>query len=251
MDSAVREALCGKLLAMADDELILGHRNSEWTGHAPILEEDIAFSNIAQDEQGHAAVWYGLLGELTGDEADKLVFFRDAADFRNAQIVELPKGDWAFTMMRQYLFDAAEKVWLLHLLSSEYRPLAEAAAKIRTEELYHFRHSSSWVRRLGLGTEESHRRTQTALDTLWGYGLQLFAPLPGEERLVAAGFVPEAADACRAWEIAVTPFLVDSGLKVPKPAQPTAGSRTEHTPHLQSLIAELQEVARLDPEALW
>ena len=251
MDSEVREALCERLLAMADDELILGHRNSEWTGHAPILEEDIAFSNIAQDEQGHAAVWYGLLGELTGQDVDRLVFFREAAGFRNAQMVELPKGDWAFTMVRQYLFDAAEKVWLLHLLSSEYRPLAEAAAKIRTEELYHFRHSSSWVRRLGLGTEESHRRTQAALDELWGYGLQLFVPLPGEERLVGAGFVPEAADARRAWEIAVTPFLVDSGLRVPKGVKAAAESRTEHTVHLEPLIAELQEVARLDPEAVW
>lgn len=251
MDAEVQQALCERLLAMADDEFILGHRNSEWTGHAPILEEDIAFSNIAQDEQGHAAVWYGLLQELTGDDPDALVFFRDGPAFRNAQLVELPKGDWAFSMIRQYLFDAAEKVWLLHFLSSQYRPLAEAAAKIRTEELYHFRHSSSWVRRLGLGTEESNGRTQKALDSLWPYARQLFVPLPGEQQLVSAGFVPEAEAAGRAWQIAVQPFLEESGLTIPAEQRPAAEDRADHTPHLASLLAELQEVARLDPEAVW
>jgi ring-1,2-phenylacetyl-CoA epoxidase subunit PaaC len=251
MKSEVREALAGKLLAMADDEFVLGHRNSEWTGHAPILEEDIAFSNIAQDEQGHATVWYGLLQALTGQEPDELIFFREAAGYRNTQLVELPKGDWAFTMMRQYLFDTAEKVWLLYLLNSEYRPLAEAAAKIRTEELYHFRHSSSWVRRLGLGTAESNERSQRALDRLWPYALQLFVPLPGEERLVAAGFVPEPVTAGRAWQVAVRPFLEDAGLRIPEEERLATSSRREHTEHLDQLLAELQEVARLDPEAVW
>ena len=128
---------------LADDELILGQRDSEWTGHAPILEEDIAFSNIAQDELGHATIWYGLLSELTGEEPNELVFFRDFDDFRNVTLVELPNGDWAFSMLRQYLFDAFEMVRLSQLLESLYRPVAEAAAKIRMEELYHYRHTSN------------------------------------------------------------------------------------------------------------
>ena len=108
-------ALSQKFLAMADDELILAHRDSEWTGHAPILEEDIAFSNIAQDEMGHASIWYGLLQEIGGQDTDHLVFFRDDGEYRNVQIVELPNRDWAFSMMRQYLFDAFEMIRLSQL----------------------------------------------------------------------------------------------------------------------------------------
>ena len=127
--------LADRLLALADDELILAHRNSEWAGHAPVLEEDIAFANLALDEMGHAAIWYGLREALTGESADRLIFFRDAGAYRNAQLVELPRGDWAFAMLRQYLFDAAESVRLPQLANSAYRPLAEAAAKIPTQGL--------------------------------------------------------------------------------------------------------------------
>src|SRR5215471_16608308 len=141
-------ALPTYLLALADDELLLGHRDSEWTGHAPILEEDIAFANLAQDEIGHAALWYGLLRNLDGSDPDRLIFFREPGAFRNAQLVELPKGDWAFSMLRQYLFDAAESVRLPLLAVSTHRPLAEAAAKIRPEELYHLRHTQAWIQRL-------------------------------------------------------------------------------------------------------
>jgi ring-1,2-phenylacetyl-CoA epoxidase subunit PaaC len=154
------------LLALADDELILGHRDSEWTGHAPILEEDIAFANIAQDEIGHASLWYGLVQRLGGAEPDRLVFFRPPSEYRNAPLVELPKGDWAFSMLRQYLFDAAEAQRLPLLAASAHRPLAEAAAKIRTEEIYHLRHTQAWIERLAQGTAESHGRTQAALDLL-------------------------------------------------------------------------------------
>jgi ring-1,2-phenylacetyl-CoA epoxidase subunit PaaC len=167
MNDDLKEILRRKLLAMADDELVLAHRNSEWTGHAPILEEDIAFSNIAQDELGHAGLFYNIIQALTEEVPDQLVFFREAAEFRNVQMVELPKGDWAFSMVRQYLFDAFEMVRATQLVNSSYRPLADVAAKIRQEELYHYRHTSNWVHRLGLGTEESHGRMQTALDQLW------------------------------------------------------------------------------------
>ncbi|MCL4257815.1 MAG: phenylacetate-CoA oxygenase subunit PaaC [Anaerolineales bacterium] len=159
MERAHQYALSGYLIALADDELILGHRDSEWTGHAPILEEDIAFANLALDEIGHAKLWYELAADLLGEDKttypDKLVYFREPAQFRNMQLVELPKGDWAFSTLRQYLFDAFEALRLEALSQSSYTPLAEIAARIRTEELYHLRHSQAWVPRLGLGTQDS------------------------------------------------------------------------------------------------
>lgn len=251
MDSQLKKILSQKLLGMADDELVLAHRNSEWTGHAPILEEDIAFSNIAQDELGHAGIYYGLLNELSGEEPDRLVFFRETADFQNIQMVELPKGDWAFSMVRQYLFDAYEMVRATQLLTSSYQPLAEATAKIRQEELYHYRHTSQWVRRLGLGTEESHGRTQTALNSLWPVVFQLFAPLDDEGDLVTAGFVPEPQEIRHLWEVVVIPHLKDAGLQIPAIQTIPNSDRSQHTKHLSALVAELQSVARSDPEAAW
>jgi ring-1,2-phenylacetyl-CoA epoxidase subunit PaaC len=252
MDSTVREALCGRLLALADDELILAHRNSEWAGHGPILEEDIAFSNIALDEMGHAAVWYGLLGELDGRDPDQLIFFRYASEYRNVQMVELPRGDWAFTLLRQYLFDAYEQLLLAHLADSRYRPLVEAAAKLQPEERYHLRHTASWVRRLGLGTEESNGRMQDALKLLWPYARQFFVPLPGDQLLADEGVFPALRPLQREWEAAVGPYLQESGLHLPQGGLPQRDvSRTEHTEHLMALLNEMQAVARMDPAAAW
>jgi ring-1,2-phenylacetyl-CoA epoxidase subunit PaaC len=250
-NAELERALAAQLLALADDELILGHRDSEWTGHAPILEEDIAFANIAQDEIGHASLWYLLRKELTGDNPDRLVFFRNAGAYRSVQLVELPKGDWAFTMMRQYLFDAAELARLAQLINSRYRPIAETAAKIRTEEIYHYRHTSTWIKRLGLGTEESHRRAQLALDESWPYALQLFVPLPDEAILVSGGIVPNSDELRGAWEQTVVPFLKAASLSIAETRVPAATSREQHTDHLTPLLEEMQEVARLDPQAQW
>ncbi len=252
MTPELTRALSVKLLALADDEYILGHRDSEWTGHAPILEEDIAFANIAQDEIGHAILWHNLLKDLTGGDPDQLVFFRDAAAYRNALICELPKGDWAFTMMRQYLFDAAEFARLTETVNSQYKSVAEVSAKIRPEEMYHYRHTSNWVKRLGLGTDESHQRMQNALNILWPYALQLFVPVPGEEELIAAGIMPVAQTLRDAWEDMVRPWLTDASLTVPDSSEPAVASREQHTEHLAALLTEMQEVARLEsPEVKW
>lgn len=251
IDPTLAAHLADRLLAMADDELILAHRNSEWAGHAPILEEDIAFANIALDEMGHASILYGLRGALTGEDTDRLIFFRDAGEYRNVQMVELPRGDWAFSMLRQYLFDAAESVWLSHLAVSGYRPLAEAAAKIETEERYHLRHTSLWLRRLGLGTAESHARLQAALDALWSYAAQVFAPLPGDAALAAAGIIPDPALLGREWEGTVRPYLAGCGVTVPDSPPRRVIPRAEHTEHLMALLAEMQSVARMDPTAEW
>lgn len=251
MMNELQRLLANKLLSLADDELILAHRNSEWTGHAPILEEDIAFANIAQDELGHATLWYRLRTALTGEEPDELVFFRAAADFSNVQLVELPKGDWAFTMIRQYLFDALETVRLPVYMESEYRPLAETAAKIRPEEIYHYRHTAAWVKRLGLGTVESHRRMQTALNELWPYTRQLFAPLPGEAALIEAGYLPDLTRLEMDWWAEVEPFFTAANLIIPAFTETAVISRTDHTSHLADLVADLQAVARLDRQAVW
>ena len=251
LSSDLAAALGYMLLGMADDELVLAHRDSEWTGHAPILEEDIAFSNIAQDELGHASIWYGLLAELGGDSADRLIFTRDAESYRNVQMMELPIGDWAFSMMRQYLFDTFEMVRSTRLLESDYRPLMEAAAKIRNEELYHYRHTSSWVLRLGQGTGESNRRMQAALDALWPYAGQLFLPAEDEFLLIEAGITPGREEVREAWQAAAMPFLDKSGLKIPPAEASVAEPRSQHTKHLNELLADLQEVARVDPDAQW
>jgi ring-1,2-phenylacetyl-CoA epoxidase subunit PaaC len=251
MAPPTQKALLNKLLALADDEMILSHRNAEWIGHGPILEEDIAIGNIAQDELGHATVWYGLYCEISGDDPDELVFLRDSADFRNVQMVELPKGDWAFTMVRQYLFDAYELVTLNALQESSYRPLAEAVAKIRNEEIYHYRHTSTWVKRLGLGTEESHGRMQNALDELWSYAQQLFVALPDEAVLVEEGIVRETADLHTNWSNLVIPHLTNSGLDIPQNNTPFARTRTQHTSHLADLLQDMQKIARLDAAAKW
>ncbi|MBK9055399.1 MAG: phenylacetate-CoA oxygenase subunit PaaC [Chloroflexi bacterium] len=250
MNETLQQALVNQLIGMADDELILAHRNSEWTGHAPILEEDIAFANIAQDELGHATLWYEIIRGLTGDDPDKLVFFRSAAAFRNLPLVELPKGDWAFSMVRQYLFDAYEMVALPHLMQSSYKPMGDAAAKIRSEEIYHLRHTMAWLKRLGLGTEVSHQRTQNALNELWPYALALFVPRPDEHLLVEAGYVPDAAALQTEWSALVRPFLSECGLTVPAD-ELAPGDRLHHTAYLTELLQEMQSVARLDPEAVW
>jgi ring-1,2-phenylacetyl-CoA epoxidase subunit PaaC len=155
-------------------------------------------------------------------------------------------------MLRQFLFDAAEAVRLAGLAQSPHEPLAEAAAKIRTEEIYHYRHTHAWVTRLGLGTAESHTRMQTALDALWAYALQLFVPLPGEAELAKLGLVPASAELQLAWEALVVPALTAAGLNRPAGVAPAAISREAHSAHLAPLLGEMQSVARLEgPQVQW
>jgi len=248
LDPYLKEALIRKLTALADDEVVLAQRLSEWVGHAPILEEDIAIANLAQDELGHAQLYLELRRELDGSDPDALVFLRDPLEYRNAVLVELPKGDWAFTMVRQYLFDAYERLWLQEAARSAYPPLAEVAGRILKEERFHLKHTSLWVERLAQGTEESHRRAQEALDLLFPYARQLFRPLAEEEALVEAGVVPDLEALEGPYLEEVGGFLKAVGLKVPEGGY-VPGSRQEHTEYLWSLLAEMQSVARWDREA--
>ncbi|RPI82727.1 MAG: phenylacetate-CoA oxygenase subunit PaaI, partial [Chloroflexi bacterium] len=181
----------------------------------------------------------------------KLVFFRSKEEYRCAQIVELPTGDWAFSMLRQFLFDAYESVLLDALSKSALEPVAATAEKILKEEIYHLRHTDAWVRRLGLGTDESHRRMQRALETLWPYTHQLFAPVPHEDLLVQAGYIPDLASIRSKWEEKVLPILEKCELRVPDEAKSYPVSRHEHTPHLEVLLSEMQVLTRMDPDAEW
>ncbi|MFN8598462.1 MAG: 1,2-phenylacetyl-CoA epoxidase subunit PaaC [Anaerolineae bacterium] len=249
MTTMDHQGLINRLLSFADDEFLLGHRNSEWTGHAPLLEEDIAFSNIAQDELGHALLWYTILHEQFELPApDRLAFWRSARECRNAALVELPRGDWAFTVVRQYLFDAYEYARNAVLAQCSYAPIEDAVAKINREEVYHVLHSKGWVLRLGDATEESHRRMQAALDELWPHALGLFEPLADD-----AEFSSDLARIQTAWLETVTPIFTQATLVIPENATPIFGGRTgQHTPHLDGLLADLQKVARLEsPDAIW
>jgi ring-1,2-phenylacetyl-CoA epoxidase subunit PaaC len=255
MKPELKDVLAAYLMGLADDELILGHRDSEWCGHAPILEEDITFANIALDEISHALIWYALLADLLGQDPEdysrQLVYHREVSDFRCTQLVELPKRDWAFSMLRQYFFDVTEKLRLESLMKSQYRPIAEAAARMRDEEAYHLRHTQVWVRRLGLGTPESNHRMQTALNELWTYALIHLQPFAGESLLVDAGYVPVSGDLCEQWQTVVRGFLEEVNLKVPMDREVICQPRDYHSPHLPLLLHGLQEVARLYPGSGW
>lgn len=257
----VSAALAERLTALADDELVLGHRNAEWTGHAPLLEEDIAIANVAQDEIGHAVLWYGLLQDLTGQDPDRLAFFRHADGFRTSVLVERPRGDWAFTMLRQFLFDSYEAELLARLTASSWAPLAETTAKIANEEIFHLRHSRTWFERLALGTEESRRRLEDAcalaLPELHG----LLAAHPGEELLSEAGYAPPSEELASAlWQRLQGDFAaVELDLSRWLPAGPVAAAGSPGLPgdverkdvdeHLVELVSTMQSVARADPEA--
>ncbi|MFC3860299.1 1,2-phenylacetyl-CoA epoxidase subunit PaaC [Deinococcus antarcticus] len=244
-------ALIHRLQALADDEIILAHRDSEWTGHAPILEEDIALANIAQDEIGHAIMYLELRSILDGSSPDQLTYFRGPREYTNAQLLELPKGDWAFTMLRQYLYDAYEALYLDEMRNSTYAALAEIANKAVREEKFHLQHTALWVERLGLGTEESHRRMQDALDVQWQYTGQLFMQTPGEQPLIDAGITPDPAKVQTRWEGLVKAHLERCNLNIPDVEQ-NLYPRSTHGEYLLYLLTEMQSTARQFPDAqIW
>lgn len=235
------QALIARLTTLADDELLLSHRDAEWTGHAPILEEDIALANIAQDELGHAVGWLELRKTLDGSDPEALAFRRGPEQFRNSALTELPKGDWTFTMVRQYLFDVWEALWQDAAKASAYTPLAQAAALALREEKFHLQHTALWVERLALGTPESERRTREALHAVWPYALGLFEPLEGEKAGIDAGMLPDPAHIKARWLPLVTAHLERCGLTPPNAGPVVRGT---HTEHLAPLLAEFQGVNR-------
>ena len=210
-------ALLELLLRLGDDRLVLGHRLSEWCGHGPILEEDIAISNVALDLLGQATMFLRLAGEVEGKgrDEDALAYFREVVEFRNAQIVELPKGDFAFTIARQFLFDVYAVVLLDALSRSSNAELAAIAAKSLKEAKYHVRHSGEWVLKLGDGTDESHRRVQKAIDDLWRFTPELFAADDIDRAMLEAGVAPDLTAIKSQWDTLVRDVLDRATLTVP------------------------------------
>lgn len=242
------------LLRLADDRLILGHRNSEWCGHGPILEEDIALANIALDLIGEATLLYKLAAEAEGKGRtdDALAYFRDAIDFRNVLLVELPKGDFAFTIVRQCLFSVFASLQMEALQTSNNAELAGVAAKALKESRYHVRHAARWVVTLGDGTDESHARAQRAVDDLWRYTGELFLSNDVDQAAARDGFGVDPSTLEHAWRAQVDDVLKRATLTTPDVAYMQRGGRQgRHTEHLGHLLSEMQILARSHPGASW
>jgi len=238
------------LLRRGDDALILGHRLSEWTGHAPLLEEELALANIALDFIGQARALYTEAGALTGETEDQIAYLRDAPQWRNALIMELPNGDFAFTMARLLLVSAFALPFWRAACGSSHAGIAAIAAKAEKEVDYHLRHAAEWLIRLGDGTAESHRRAQDAVDALWPYTGELFSP--DDRALVEAGIVPDPDGLRAAWAATVDATLVRATLVRPEDGWMQSGGRSgRHTEHLGHLLAELQFVQRAYPGSTW
>ena len=249
-------ALFEYLLRLGDDRLVLGHRLSEWCGHGPILEEDIALSNVALDLLGQATMFLRLAGAVEGKgrDEDALAYFRDAVEFRNCQLVELPRGDFGFTIARQFLFDVYAVVVLDALSRSTNADVAAIAAKSLKEAKYHVRHSGEWMLKLGDGTEESHRRVQRALDQLWRFTAELFAADEIDAVMLQSGVGIDLAALRSTWEQLVRDVVWRATLTLPNdpPKAATRGGRGgAHTEFLGHMLAEMQIVARSHPGASW
>lgn len=243
------------LLHLGDSCLVLGHRLSEWCGHAPVLEEDIALANIALDLIGQARFWLTLAGEVEGEgrDADKLAYLRDANAYRNALLVEQKNGDFAVTMTRQFLFDAWHFLLLTELQKSSDQRVADIAAKAVKEVAYHLERSRDWVIRLGDGTEESHRRMRRAIDQLWPFTGELFAMDEVDRVMVARGIGVDLGSLRGPWLDLVRGTLEEATLPMPDPDawMQKGGKRGRHSEHLGYLLAEMQFVQRAYPGSTW
>ncbi|MPZ88877.1 MAG: phenylacetate-CoA oxygenase subunit PaaC [Nitriliruptorales bacterium] len=244
------------LLALADDELVIGHRHSHWTGFAPHLEEDLAFSSIAQDEIGHAVVWYGLASERTGKDPDQLGLGRPAGEYRHAVVCERPNGDWGYTVARQLLYDLAEDIRLDALSRSAWREAAAATGALRREERYHLLHARAWLARLAEGPLQARERLVAGLREALPQAIGLFETLPGEQELLADGTLPVAhAEQASHWidavEAELAPFglqgLVDRSLTPPA----RAGRHGLHSEEFIALCEEMTMLYRSEPGARW
>lgn len=240
------------LLRRADEALILGHRLSEWTGHGPMLEEELALANIALDLVGQARALYGEVGAITGHSEDELAYLRDARQWRNCLLVEQPNGDFAMTMVRQLLYSAAIDPFWQAAVGSAHPMLAAIAAKAEKESRYHLRHASEWAVRLGDGTEESHRRAAAALVALWPFVEELFEIDAVDEAMVAQGIAPDPRALRVRFDMTVDEVLERATLVQPEATwRPSGGRRGLHTEALGYLLAEMQYLQRSYPGAVW
>ncbi len=251
MDSALFE-FC---LRMGDNTLVLGHRVSEWCGHAPVLEEDIALANTALDLIGQTQLWLGLAGEVegAGRDADALAFRRDAWDFRCALLVEQPNGDFGNTILRQYLFDQWQALALEALKGSSDDRVAAIAAKASKEVAYHVERSRDTVVGLGDGTEESHARMQAALDRLHPYVGEMFGEDAVDTEMAARGIAPLPGTLRAAYDAALAATCAEATLTLPDSRWTHTGGRdgAQHSEHLGHILASMQWLQRAYPDAVW
>jgi ring-1,2-phenylacetyl-CoA epoxidase subunit PaaC len=246
------------LLRFADSDLILAQRLGAWVGHGPVLEEDIAMTNVGLDLLGQARLWYAYAGEVEarfadrGRNEDELAFLRDASEFRNLLLVERPNGNYADTMARQFCFDAWHRLALSALSRSRDARIAEIAAKALKEVHYHLERSADWVIRLGDGTDESHAKMQAAIEDLWMYTGEMLEPDATAELLAAEqiGFDPGALGA--PWREQVTAVLCEATLALPSGTwMQSGGKRGVHTEQLGYMLAEMQWLQRAYPGVQW
>jgi ring-1,2-phenylacetyl-CoA epoxidase subunit PaaC len=248
--SAIQELL----YKIADDQLILGHRNSEWTGFGPLLEEDIAFSSMAQDKIGQSYALYTILHQLGESEPDTIAFMRPADQFHNCILVELPNAAYDFSLVRHFLYDTAEALRFEMLSESSFQPLADLSRKIRGELRYHTLHANMWIRQLGSATEESIGRLQRALEEALPYALGMFEPSVYEDELIATRLFAGEQTLKGQWEQKIAAQLANTQLHLPdmRLITPVMGGRQgRHSEHLQPLLDEMGEVFRIDPTAEW
>lgn len=271
------------LTALADDELVIGHRHSEWTGFAPHIEEDVAFSSIAQDEIGHAAALYSLVAKISGDDPDRLALGRDKDEYRNAIICERDNGDWAFTLARHWLYDHADAIRLEALERSSHEELAALVTKIRREERYHLLHADTWLKRVAQGPVEGRKRLADGLAKAFAEAAGLFEPFTGEEEVLADGTLPVSSEELgRRFLTQVSEKLDELGLPTAATshreeraefvasssgdliadeaaqegvAAPTTngagGRRGKRTPDFDRLWEDMTAMYRIDPGARW
>jgi ring-1,2-phenylacetyl-CoA epoxidase subunit PaaC len=242
------------LLRMADDELILGHRNSEWTGLGPILEEDIAFSSMAQDKLGHSQAIYNILHSLGETDPDKLAFGRKENEFKCCHFVEFPIGEYDFSLMRHILFDASEAIRFEMLTHSAFEPVANVTKKFRGEIKYHNMHAETWLNQLCNGSGESKLRMQTALNFCFPLALGIFEPSDYESILIEGGIFPGEKKLQEVWIEHIKSKISDAGLIMPDEYEVTpsyGGRKGSHTEYLKPLLEEMTEVYDIDPNAEW
>ena len=241
-------------LRLADTALILGHRLSEWVGHSPVIEEDLAFGNMGLDLIGQARSLYSYAGDVEGKgrDEDALAYLRDAGDYRNILLVEQPNGDFAATMVRQLFYAAFAHPYFEALMRSKDATLAAIAAKTVKEMAYHLRHSAEWTIRLGDGTDESHARAQAAVDELWPYTGEMFECDQVERALIEAGVAVDPVPLRVIWNNTIEQVLSEATLTRPGDDYMQSGGRTgRHSEHLGHILAELQFVQRAYPGATW
>jgi ring-1,2-phenylacetyl-CoA epoxidase subunit PaaC len=247
-------ALKELLYKIADDQLILGHRNSEWTGFGPLLEEDIAFSSMAQDKVGQSNALYIILHQLGEQNPDTVAFTRNAEQFHNCIFVELPNGEYDFSLIRHFLYDIGLAIRFDMLTKSSFQPLAELSVKIRGELRYHTLHANTWIKQLGSATEESISRLQRSLDVAMPYALAMFEESPYEQDLISNGIFEGETVLKQKWLVRIEEVLKDTSLRLPdsKTLNPVYGGRVgNHSEHLQPLLDEMSEVFKIDPGAEW